>query len=379
MTTNWQTRKLGEVLKFEYGKPLSKSDRDCEGKYPVYGANGVKSWSNSFYYDRRTIIVGRKGSAGEINLTEEKFWPLDVTYFITFDDKKYDLNFLFNLLSNLELTKLAKGVKPGINRNDVYSIDVKVPLLSEQQRIVKILDEVFEKMEKAKENAEKNLQNAKELFESCLKDNFENPGKNWAIEKLGKLTSKIGSGSTPRGGKASYKKDGISLVRSMNVHDRKFKDKNLAFIDDEQAENLSNVTLEDGDVLLNITGASVARCCVLPKKYLPARVNQHVSIIRPKKEILDSIFLNHLLTSKYCKDRLLKIGEQGATRQAITKAQLENFEVSCPSLSEQKSIVDKLDALSSETKKLESIYKQKLANLEELKKSVLKKAFSGEL
>ncbi|PIZ65774.1 hypothetical protein COY15_02380 [Candidatus Roizmanbacteria bacterium CG_4_10_14_0_2_um_filter_39_12] len=108
MKTNWQTKnrsawltvKLGEVIKLEYGKPLPKSARRADGKYPVYGANGIKSWSNSFYYDQATIIVGRKGSAGEINLTEEKFWPLDVTYFVKFDDTKYNLKYLYNLLES---------------------------------------------------------------------------------------------------------------------------------------------------------------------------------------------------------------------------------------------------------------------------------------
>jgi type I restriction enzyme, S subunit len=166
----------------------------------------------------------------------------------------------------------------------------------------------------------------------------------------------------------------------MNIHDFEFRERNLAFIDEQQAKELNNVTLQENDVLLNITGASVARCCVIPKKYLPARVNQHVSIIRAKKEIIDPIFLNLLLTSKFYKDQLLFTGEQGATRQAITKAQLEAFKVVFPiSLSTQQSIVQKLDALSAETKKLEAIYQQKINDLEELKKSILQKAFSGEL
>ena len=147
----------------------------------------------------------------------------------------------------------------------------------------------------------------------------------WEVKKLGEITTKIGSGATPRGGQKSYKTEGISLIRSMNVHDRYFKEKNLAFIDDEQANDLSNVTLQANDVLLNITGASIARCCIVPDKYLPARVNQHVSIIRPNPEIMDSSFLNLLLTSKYYKDQLLFTGEQGSTRQAITKVQLQDW------------------------------------------------------
>ena len=98
MKRGWEIKKLGDVLKLEYGKSLDKSKRKNTELYPVYGANGIKARSDEFYYDKQSIIVGRKGSAGEINLTENNFWPLDVTSFVTFDDKKYDLFFLFYLI-----------------------------------------------------------------------------------------------------------------------------------------------------------------------------------------------------------------------------------------------------------------------------------------
>ena len=119
LAVSWEDKRLGDVLKLEYGKPLPKEDRDENGAYPAYGANGIKCRTNQIYRDRPSIIVGRKGSAGEINLTEEKFWPLDVTYFVDFDENQYDLMFLYYCLLSLKLQSLAKGVKPGINRNDV--------------------------------------------------------------------------------------------------------------------------------------------------------------------------------------------------------------------------------------------------------------------
>ena len=263
---------------------------------------------------------------------------------------------------------------------DYLQIQIPLPSLHEQKRIVNILDKAFAEITQAKANAEQNLKNTKELFESYLNGIFENKGDDWEAKKLIDVTIKIGSGATPRGGKASYKEEGISLVRSMNVHDFDFKEKNLAFIDDKQADGLSNVILEKNDVLLNITGASIARCCIIPEKYLPARVNQHVSIIRVKQDLVFPLFLNSLLVSNYYKKQILETGEQGATRQAITKAQIENFIVYLPkTVEEQKKLVQELNQLKIETKKLELIYQQKLDNLEELKKSILQKAFNGEL
>ena len=97
MRDGWKEKTVGEILKLEYGKPLDESDRSPNGRFPVYGANGERDRTDKFYWEKASIIVGRKGSAGEINLTAEKFWPLDVTYFVTFDDSQYDLRFLFLL------------------------------------------------------------------------------------------------------------------------------------------------------------------------------------------------------------------------------------------------------------------------------------------
>jgi len=170
----WTKKMLGEVLKLEYGKPLPKSKRKADGKYPVYGANGEKDRSDDFYCDKYSFIVGRKGSAGELNLTKKKFWPLDVTYFITFDNKKYDLKFLYNLFTILNLPRLAKGIKPGINRNDVYSIEVDLPTLKEQVNIVRKIDALAVNTKILEDNYEQKLANLGEFKKSILKMAFIN-------------------------------------------------------------------------------------------------------------------------------------------------------------------------------------------------------------
>ena len=167
----------------------------------------------------------------------------------------------------------------------------------------------------------------------------------WVRKTLAAVTTKIGSGATPLGGEEAYKPTGIPLIRSLNVYDDGFRKTKLARIDDQQAACLSNVVVEPNDVLLNITGASVARSCLAPSDLLPARVNQHVSIIRPVKEKVDPHFLHYLLISKTYKDRLLHTGEDGgSTRQAITKTQLQCFVIEYPeSLLEQRRIVGIVD------------------------------------
>lgn len=172
MIEGWRNLKLGEVLKLEYGKPLPAERRTDSGKFPAYGANGIKCRTNDVYWKEPSIIVGRKGSAGELNLVDGGFWPLDVTYFVVFDESKYDLMFLYYMLSRLNLPSLAKGVKPGLNRNDVYAIEQRIPSLPEQKRIVAILDEVFEAIAMATMNAEKKLSHLVELKQSILQKAF---------------------------------------------------------------------------------------------------------------------------------------------------------------------------------------------------------------
>lgn len=165
--------------------------------------------------------------------------------------------------------------------------------------------------------------------------------------KLSEITTKIGSGSTPRGGKEAYKEEGISLVRSQNILDFTFSENGLAFIDDAQASKLNNVIVEEDDVLLNITGDSVARVCKVPKSYLPARVNQHVAIIRADNQNLDSDFLKYALLEFSNKNKLLNLSSAGATRKAITKSMIEDFQLNLPPLPEQTAIASILSTIDA--------------------------------
>jgi type I restriction enzyme S subunit len=168
--------------------------------------------------------------------------------------------------------------------------------------------------------------------------------KNWPRITLADISSKIGSGATPRGGQKSYKSSGVSLIRSMNVYDFNFDEAGLAFIDNEQAAALSNVVVERNDILLNITGASVARCCMVPERILPARVNQHVSIVRLNPDRASPHYVMYVINSLQYKNRLLAIAQGGATREALTKEKIEKFEIPLPSPRVQRIIASILSA-----------------------------------
>lgn len=152
----------------------------------------------------------------------------------------------------------------------------------------------------------------------------------WQQKPLGSITTKIGSGATPRGGEASYLTSGIPLIRSLNVYDDRFDNDGLAFLSEEQAAGLANVTVESRDILLNITGASVARCCMAPERHLPARVNQHVMIIRTNPTVANPHFVHAAINSDERKRQLLSYAQKGSTREALTKDMMSAFEIIVP-------------------------------------------------
>lgn len=161
--------------------------------------------------------------------------------------------------------------------------------------------------------------------------------------KIKDITTKVGSGSTPRGGQRVYQDSGTTLIRSQNIYDFSFAKEGLVFINDEAADKLKNVTLQEKDILLNITGDSVGRCCIVPNELLPARVNQHVAIIRTDSNN-SAEFLLYALNEKRTKERLLN-QVHGGTRKALTKGIIEEFNISIPSFEEQKSIASILWSL----------------------------------
>ncbi len=198
------------------------------------------------------------------------------------------------------------------------------------------------------------------------------PQSKWREVLLGDVCAKIGSGATPRGGKDVYLQDGpYSLIRSQNVYNDGFHRDGLAFIGEHHADELRNVEVFENDVLLNITGDSVARVCQVVPDVLPARVNQHVAIIRPDSVNLDAGYLRYCLVSPEMQTLLLSWAGSGGTRNALTKGMIESLEISIPPLREQREIAHVLGTLDN---KIE-LNRRMNETLEELARTLFKSWF----
>jgi type I restriction enzyme S subunit len=381
MKKEWKIKQFTDCIqRVKSSKKIPKKEFLLEGVFPIVSQEKdliTGYWDNLedvYKVDKPVVVFGDHTKV--IKYIDFDFVKGADGIVILLPIKDLNSKFFAYQLQNIRLEDLGYARHYRLLKES----ELVIPPLSEQKQIVKILDQAFEAIDQARANIEKNIVNAKELFQSKLNEIFSQKGEGWEDKKLKEITTKIGSGATPRGGQSSYKETGISLIRSMNVHDDGFRKRKLAFIDEEQASKLNNVTIKEKDVLLNITGASVARCCIVDSEFLPARVNQHVSIIRLKDGIMNHRFLHYALTSSETKNLLLGIGAQGATRQAITKVQIENFKIKFPTdMRQQNKIVESLDVIREEASLIDSHYTKKQTSLEELKKSILQKAFSGEL
>lgn len=194
----------------------------------------------------------------------------------------------------------------------------------------------------------------------------------WPVVRLGDHCTKIGSGATPKGGKEAYLDAGpYRLIRSQNVYNEGFAWQGLAFISEEQARRLDGVSVQAGDVLVNITGDSVARVCTAPATALPARVNQHVAIVRPRDTSFDADFLRWYLCAPEQQEKLLGLASAGATRNALTKGMLEGLTVPKPSMEMQRELVAPLVAIERRI----DLLRQTNATLESIAQALFKSWF----
>ena len=366
MREDWEYKTFGEIGTFLRGKNIQKTDFVSGGLPCIHYGQIHTKFDISIDYHLSEIpqevydkaIIASPGDV-IIAITSEDIdgscksvvWlgNYDIAVSAHAAILKHNMNgkfIAYYLRSNTFFTqklKYARGFKVmEIKTKDLAKLVLPIPPKPTQLSIVSELDKLNELIQIKKEQ----LKDYDALAQSIFYEMFGNPVENekgWEVKKLGELCSKIGSGATPRGGNESYKDEGISLIRSLNVYNNEFRRKDLAYIDDEQAAALSNVTILEDDVLLNITGASVARCCIVPSDLLPARVNQHVCIIRPFDNVLVPIFLNKVLTNISYQIRLLTLARsKGATREALPKSVVDSLLVPLPPLSLQQSFAHKI-------------------------------------
>lgn len=378
-----------------YGGPypfLQTSDVKHAGLYltEFYQTYSEAGLAQSKLWPKGTLCITIAANIADTSiLSIEACFPDSIIGFIP-DPKKADARFikyLFDASFKRQFKTFTQGAaQDNLSQGKLLSIDFSVPTIDTQARIASILSAYDDLIENNRRRIVLLEDAARQLYkEWFIRLHF--PGhkqtkivdgvpEGWERCKMGTLASKIGSGATPRGGSSAYQSFGVTLIRSQNVYDFNFTDDGLAHIDDTQAAELSNVTVQENDVLLNITGASVARCCLVPRRHLPARVNQHVMIIRIQSDKCAPLFVLHALNSEQNKAALLSIAKSGgATREALTKDIVASFEILVPTAELISSFTETIEPMFELSEQLFSANTQ-LARARDL---LLPKLMSGRL
>ena len=364
---------LGKLVNVKTGK-LDANASSINGAYPFFTCSKEPLKISTYSYDCECVLVAGNGDLN-VKYYNGKFDAYQRTYIIEDNGcKKIYIPYLYYFMDKYVeklRTQSIGGVIKYIKLSNITEVEIVLPNVDIQKKIVDKLDKVNAVINKKNMQLEKLDLLVRSLFIEMFGDPIINT-KKWKKEKCKNILTKIGSGATPQGGRESYKEEGISLIRSMNVHNGRFESKDLAYIDEKQAQKLDNVNIKENDVLINITGASVARCCIVPSYVIPARVNQHVSVLRCS-DMINSIFLCYQITNDSYQNLLKKIGTSGgATREAITKKQIEDLEVILPPLELQ----NKFANFVRGTDKSKLAVKKSLEELEILKKSLMQKYFA---
>lgn len=377
MITNWQTKKLIEVCDIldSKRKPITKRNRTT-GEYPYYGATGILDYVGDYIFDEKLVLIGEDGAkweSGEYTafIANGKYWVNNHAHVIRPHRSNILDNWIVFYFYLTDLTKHTTGLTvPKLNQANLRDIEIPLPTLPEQRRIVAILDEAFEAIAKAKENAKKNLQNSKELFESYLQSIFTKPGEVWEKNKLGEVCEISSKLVDPR--KPEFQN--LIHIGAGNIEPQKGTLSDLRTAKEEK--------LISGKFLFNESMVLYSKIRPYLKKVvncdLQGLCSADIYPLLPLKEKMIKNYLYHLLLTRDFTEYAIA-GSQRAGMPKVNREHLFAYIFYLPPLKVQKSIVAKLDALSSETKKLEVIYQKKLDDLDELKKSILKKAFNGEL
>ncbi len=374
MKADWQTKKLGDVATLQRGFDLPTQHR-VSGDFPLVSSSGIIDTHETGPVRGPGVVTGRSGSIGNVFFVEENFWPLNTVLYVK-DFHGNNPRFVFHLLRHFDLQRFSTGTGvPTLNRNFVHDEIVSVPSVPEQKRIVGILDQSFEGIAAAKANAEKNLQNARALFDSQLSSLFAEAWTSCELVPLSELATDITDGDHVPPPKSAT---GVPFITIGNIQKetRAVDFTDTFMVPQKYFDELKpNRKPKRGDVLYTVTGSFGIP--VIVRDDLKFCFQRHIGLIRPKHET-QSAWLYYLLLSPQVL-RQAKEGATGTAQKTVSLKVLRSFIVPRVPPAQQLPAIRTLDALSVETQRLESIYQRKLAALESLKKSLLHQAFSGQL
>ena len=378
LTVDWEIKDLGEICNISTGK-LNANAAVENGKYPFFTCSREIFAIDCFAFDCEAILLAGNNAVGDFNVKhyKGKFNAYQRTYVITIKKAepllyKYLYLQVENALKHFKLKSVGAGTK-FLKLDMIKSLKIHLPPLDEQKRIVGILDEAFEGCDRVIRNTEKNLANSRELFESYLNAIFTQKSEGWEEKTLREISLDFGRGKSkhrPRNDPKLYG-DSYPFIQTGDVRNCNHVITQCSQFYNEAGLAQSKLW-QKGTICITIA-ANIAETGILG---FDACFPDSIIGIAVNHELTSNDFVEYLLQAVKAR---IKAKGQGSAQDNINMATFENEKFPFPSLEQQKTIVGNLNQLSLETQRLETIYKQKLTALKELKQSILQKAFTGKL
>ena len=367
MKAGWEKRALGELCEIYQPKTISKKEMMEDGEFPVFGANGVIGRYHMYNHELSEVLVTCRGATcGSVNISSPRSWITGNAMVVRPKNGELIQSFLAYAFKGIvDFSKVISGAaQPQITRASLAPVLIPVPPIAEQKQIVSLLDQAFTGIERAAEAARKNCDNARELFETTLNATFTQKGEGWVETTLGEVCELI-SGQHIDAKDYNVEKSGIGYLTGP-------ADFNEMYPSVSKWTNSPKRTALLGDILITVKGSGVGKINLMDAPELA--ISRQLMAVRPVKASLEYIYWFLSQRFKYFQGLA-----NGAAIPGISRGDVLGLEISMPTLSGQEAVVAIVQELHSQTQRLEALYQQKLDALEELKQSLLQKAFAGEL
>jgi type I restriction enzyme, S subunit len=365
------TVQLGEVCEFVYGEALKEENRRS-GKIPVYGSNGVVGWHDKALTRGATIVIGRKGSIGEVNWSNGPCFPIDTTYYVEKTERPCHLRWLYYALLKLDLTLLNKSAAvPGLNRDDAYEQHILFPDVPEQERIAALLDQV-DRLRRTRRYA---LELTDSLVPAAFLEHFGDPKRN--EKRWNQINwSDVVSISSGKGFKlAEYSTSGVRLLQIANVTFGEIDWRVTAFLPVAYLDAYPELVLRPGDLVMALNRPILGnrvKFAVLDADDCPSILYQRVGKFRLNSECCIQPFLCGFMSTDYFFHELKK-RLTGSDQPYINPPELDSVRIPLPPLPLQQ----KFAALVERAERLRAVQREALRQAEHLFASLLHLAFSG--
>ena len=376
MSSPFPMKTMRQLVQIKYGKGLAANLRVSNGIVPVFGSNGVIGVHSGSIAKAPTIIIGRKGSVGEVNFSDTPSWPIDTSFYIDEYPEYLDAKWLFYCLNNLQLGIHAQGPKPGIKRDVLYDTSIPVPeSIDEQRRIVARIEELTRRAEEAKKLRQEAAENISTQFFHIRWKLFESLSSEWSTRPLGKCGKVIGGG-TPSKQRSDFWNGDIPWISAKDMKKFTLSDSGLKITEKGLAESSARL-IPEKSVLFVVRGSILYRYVPVAVSAVPCAINQDLKAIVPAEGI-NAVYLAHMLWGA---NDLLQgmVEEAGNTAGKLPTPSWSSFEVPIPDYGTQEAVIEELGVFQNKLMELEQLQTETAEELELFQSALLAKAFRGEL